>query len=62
MTYDYGHAAFADSAAARSMVNAANPLTPGGISPRNTSIPTLIWALLFVAAAFFVYNTVFKRR
>lgn len=59
--FDYGHATFADSAGARNLVAAANPLSPGGMSPRSTNVPTLIWALIFVAAAFFVYHNVIKR-
>lgn len=58
---DYGHANFNDSAAARSMVNAANPLTPGGLSPKATHLPTLAWVLIFGAVAFFLYHSVIRK-
>ena len=58
---DYGHAVFADSAGARNVVNAANPLSPGGMSPRNTHLPTLAWVAIFGAVAFFLYSTIGKK-
>lgn len=58
---DFGHANFNDSAAARSVVNAANPLTPGGLSPRNVHLPTLAWVAIFGVVGFFVYTTFIKR-
>jgi len=54
--YDYGHAAFADSAGARNVVNGINPMTPGGLSPKNTSVPTLVWAVGFAVVAFWVFS------
>jgi hypothetical protein len=58
---DFGQAGFSTSAGARNAVNAANPLTPGGMSPRNTSLPTLGWAVLFLVAALLVYHFVLRR-
>lgn len=57
---DWGHANFNDSAAARSVVNAANPMSPGGLSPKGTHLPTLAWVVIFGVVAFFVYHTVIK--
>ena len=59
--YDMGHANFYDSAAARSAVNAANPLSPGGLSPKGTHLPTLAWAGIFIVVAFLLYHAVIKR-
>lgn len=59
---DFGNANFNDSAAARSVVNAANPLSPGGMSPRNAHLPTLAWVAIFGAVAFFLYSTITKRK
>lgn len=59
--YDYGHASFSTSAAARSAVNFANPMSPGGMNPRNVDIPTLGWVAIFVAVAFLVYHVTIKR-
>ena len=58
---DYGHAVFADSAGARNVVNAANPMSPGGMSPRNTSIPTLGWVVIFGVVGFFLYHAVTRK-
>ena len=59
--YDYGHAVFGASAGARNAVAFANPLTPGGLNPKGTHIPTLGWALIFLVVAFLVYHFTFKR-
>lgn len=59
--YDWGHANFNDSAAARSVVNAANPLSPGGLNPRQTHLPTLAWVAIFGVVAFLVYHTVIRK-
>jgi len=59
---DNGNANFSSSAGARNAVAFANPLSPGGMNPRNTHIPTLGWAVIFVVAAFLVYHTVIKGR
>jgi hypothetical protein len=59
--FDHGNAGFSTSAAARSAVNAANPLTPGGLSAKGTHGPTLAWALIFVAIAFVAYTTFLKK-
>jgi hypothetical protein len=58
MAYDYGHARFADSAGARNVIAAANPLSPGGMSPKGVHLPTMAWALIFAAVAFFVWKTI----
>jgi hypothetical protein len=60
--YDFGNANFGASAGARNVTAAMNPLTPGGMSPRNTHLPTLGWAVLFVVALFLVYHFVLKGR
>ena len=54
--YDYGHATFSASGGARNVVASINPLTPGGLSPKNTSLPTLVWAVLFIGVAFVLYH------
>jgi hypothetical protein len=59
--YDYGKAGFSTSPAARSALNALNPLSPGGMNPKNTHAPTLAWALIFVVAALILYHTVLKK-
>jgi len=59
---DNGNATFSASAGARNAVAFANPLTPGGMNPRNTHIPTLGWAVVFVVAALLVYHFVIKGR
>lgn len=59
--YDFGNAQFSTSAAARSAVAYANPLTPGGMNPRNVNIPTLGWVVVLLAVAFLVYHTTIKR-
>lgn len=59
---DYGSADFTTSAGARNVVNGLNPLTPGGLNPKNTHLPTLGWAVVFLVAAFLVYHFVFKGR
>lgn len=58
---DYGSAGFSTSGGARNMVNAANPLTPGGMNPKNTHLPTLGWAVVFLVGAFLVYHFVIKK-
>jgi hypothetical protein len=59
--YDNGSAGFGTSPAARSAVNALNPLSPGGMNPNNTHAPTLAWAVIFVAVGLIVYHTVIKK-
>ncbi len=59
--FDFGHAEFSTSAAARNVTNALNPLSPGGMNPKGTHGPTLAWAIVFLAVAFLVYHTVIKR-
>ena len=61
MAYDKGNAVFSSSAGARNVVAAANPFTPGGMSPRNTHLPTLGWAIVVVVAAFLVYHVAIKK-
>ena len=58
---DFGNASFSTSAGARNVTNAMNPLTPGGMNPQNTHLPTLGWAIVFLVAAFLVYNYVIKK-
>lgn len=58
---DYGSATFSSSAGARNVVNAANPLTPGGLNPKNTHLPTLGWAVIAVVAAFVLYHFAIKK-
>lgn len=58
---DYGQAGFSTSAGARNLVNAANPLTPGGMNANNTHLPTLAWAVIFMAAGFLVYHFVIRK-
>lgn len=57
---DYGSASFSSSGGARNAVAFANPLSPGGMNPKSTNIPTLGWALIFVVVAFLVYHYVIK--
>jgi hypothetical protein len=57
---DFGSATFSSAPAARQIVNAANPLTPGGLSPKNTHLPTLAWAVIAIVVAIFLYRTVIK--
>ena len=57
---DFGNASFGSSAGARNVTAGLNPLTPGGMSPQNTHLPTLAWAVLFLIAAFLVYKYVIK--
>lgn len=57
---DYGHANFGASAGARNAVAMANPLTPGGTSPKGVHMPTLFWAVAFVIVALVIYRTVIK--
>ena len=59
---DYGAAGFSTSAGARNVVNGMNPLTPGGMNPKNTHLPTMGWVLVFLVAAFLVYHYVLKGR
>jgi len=51
---------FSTSAGARNVTNGLNPLTPGGMSPKNTHMPTLGWAVVFIVVAFLVYKYVLK--
>lgn len=57
---DNGHANFGASAGARNAVAYMNPLSPGGMNPKTTHGPTIIWALAFVVVAFIVYKNVIK--
>jgi hypothetical protein len=57
---DYGHAQFSSSAGARNAMAFANPLSPGGMSPKGVHIPTMGWALIFVAVAFLGYHYFIK--
>ncbi len=59
---DFGHANFSASGGARNAVAYANPLTPGGMNPRNVNMPTLLWVALFIVAAFLVYKYGLKKR
>ena len=59
---DSGHANFSASGGARNAMAYANPLTPGGLNPKNTSVPTIVWAIGFVIVAFIVYKNVLKGR
>lgn len=61
MAYDFGNAGFSSSAGARNAVAFANPLSPGGMNPRNTDIPTLGWAVIFLVVALLVYHFAIKR-
>jgi hypothetical protein len=54
-------AGFSTSAGARNLANGLNPLTPGGMSPQNTHLPTLGWAVVFLVAAFLLYHFVIKK-
>jgi hypothetical protein len=58
--YDYGKAGFSTSPAARSALNALNPLSPGGMNPKNTHMPTLAWAIIFIIVGLVVYNKFIK--
>jgi len=58
---DSGQAGFSTSGGARNVINGANPLTPGGMSPQNTHLPTLGWALIAVVAAFILYHAFFRK-
>ena len=53
---DYGSASFSSSAGARNAAAFANPLSPGGMSPKSVNIPTMGWALIFVVVAFLIYK------
>jgi hypothetical protein len=55
-------AGFSTSAGARNLTNALNPLSPGGMAPSNTHLPTLGWAVVFIVAAFILYHFVLKGR
>ncbi len=57
---DYGHANFSDSAGARNVIAAANPLTPGGASPKSVHLPTFGWIAVFLVIAFLVYHFVIR--
>jgi hypothetical protein len=57
---DYGHATFSASAGARNAVAFANPLSPGGMSPKGVHLPTMAWAVVFLAVAFIAYRAWFK--
>jgi hypothetical protein len=57
---DYGHAQFSSSAGARNAVAFANPLSPGGMSPKGVHLPTFGWVIVFGVVAFLVYRQWFK--
>jgi hypothetical protein len=61
MALDYGGATFSSSAAARNATAYLNPLSPGGMSPKNTHIPTLGWTVVFLVAAFLVYHFTIRK-
>jgi hypothetical protein len=56
--YDSGNAQFSTSAGARNATAYLNPLSPGGLNPRNTSIPTIVWAVAFVVAAYLIWQRI----
>jgi uncharacterized membrane protein YeaQ/YmgE (transglycosylase-associated protein family) len=58
---DFGSATFSSAPAARSAVNALNPLTPGGMSPKNTHLPTLAWAVIGAIVIIILYRSFGKR-
>jgi hypothetical protein len=58
---DNGNAGFSSSAGARNVTAALNPLSPGGMSPKNTHLPTLGWMVLFLVGAFIVYHFFIKK-
>lgn len=53
---DSGHANFSASGGARNAVAYANPLTPGGMSPKGVNIPTLAWVAIFAVAIYLVWK------
>jgi len=57
---DYGNASFSSSAGARNAVAFANPLSPGGMNPKSTHLPTLGWVIVFGVVAFLAYHYWFK--
>jgi len=57
---DNGNAGFSSSAGARNVMAGLNPMTPGGMSPKNTHLPTLGWAVMFLVALFLVYHFILK--
>lgn len=57
---DFGNAGFSSSGGARNVTAALNPLSPGGMSPKNTHLPTLAWAVIFLVGAFLIYKYVIK--
>ncbi len=61
MAVDFGAAGFSTSGGARNVVNGLNPLTPGGMSPKNTHLPTLGWAVIIVAVGLLVYHGAFRK-
>jgi hypothetical protein len=61
MTMGNSGAGFSTSAGARNVANGLNPLSPGGMSPKNTHLPTLGWAVIAVVVAFVVYHYVIKK-
>jgi hypothetical protein len=58
---DDGNAQFGSSAGARNAIAYANPLSPGGLNPKNASIPTIVWAVAFVVVGYIVYKNVLKK-
>jgi len=58
MALDYGNAQFGTSAAARNATAYLNPLSPGGLNPRNTHVPTMVWAGLLLLAVYLIYKRI----
>jgi hypothetical protein len=58
---DYGAASFSSSGGARNAVAFANPLSPGGMSPKGVHLPTLGWVVVFGVVAFGVYHYWLKK-
>lgn len=58
--FNMSDAGFGTSAGGRNLTAALNPMSPGGLNPQNTHLPTLAWAAIFVVAAFVLYHFVLK--
>jgi hypothetical protein len=39
----------------------ANPLSPGGMSPKGVHLPTMAWAIILGAVAFVLYTQFIKK-
>jgi hypothetical protein len=59
--YDSGQAGFSTSAGARNVINGMNPLSPGGMNPQNTHLPTLGWAIAAIVAVVVFYHFVIRK-